>query len=101
MHQIEEEQIERLNRAIVQMFEYDFSNYAMSSYVRRLERIMQLYGFSDINMLISKLGQVTKQSDEEYMVKALRRCWNNLNFRNLLSKVKPDEGWEDFLTQFY
>lgn len=35
------------------------------------------------------------------MVKALKNCWKNLNFRNLLSKLKPDEGWEDFLTQFY
>lgn len=63
---IAEEQIIRLNTAIQQKYEYDFSNYAQNSYIRRIERIMRLYSIKTIDELIIKL-RLEPTFFEEYL----------------------------------
>ena len=53
---IQEHELERLNNLVKQHYGVDFSNYAISSYSRRIKRIIRLYNLESINQLIRKLS---------------------------------------------
>ena len=64
--EIDEKALKRLNYSIYQTYKFDFSNYAVSSYCRRIDRIMKLYNFDSIDQLIRELTQ-NKAFWDEYL----------------------------------
>lgn len=55
MHEIEIADIRRLTEVIKEKYNYDFSNYAMSSFRRRIQRVLELYKFSSVDALLKRL----------------------------------------------
>ncbi|NLR94243.1 MULTISPECIES: CheR family methyltransferase [Flammeovirga] len=51
---IEIAELRRLTQYIDDNFDYDFKNYAMSSFTRRVRRVVELYKFSSVDALIRK-----------------------------------------------
>ncbi len=47
--------IRELIRVIKTEFDYDFANYALTSFKQRLERMMAIYGFGSLESLVGKL----------------------------------------------
>lgn len=48
-------ELRRLTQYIDDNFDYDFKNYAMSSFTRRVRRVIELYKFNSVETLIKKL----------------------------------------------
>jgi chemotaxis protein methyltransferase CheR len=63
MQEIEIAELRKLTEIIKEKYTYDFSNYAMSSFKRRIQRILELYKLASVDALIKKL------SDEPRFVK--------------------------------
>ena len=57
MQDIEIAEIRNLTQVIRETYDYDFTNYAMSSFKRRIQRVMDLYKFSSVNALSSRLKE--------------------------------------------
>ncbi len=57
MQDIEIADLRRLTEVIKEQYDYDFSNYAMSSFKRRIQRILELYKIHTIDMLIKKIRE--------------------------------------------
>lgn len=55
MEEIEISELRRLTQVIEENFDYDFKNYAMSSFRRRIKRVLELYKFKSVDVLIEKL----------------------------------------------
>ncbi|MEH0154589.1 protein-glutamate O-methyltransferase CheR [Limibacter armeniacum] len=55
MEEIEIAELRKLTQFIEDKFEYDFKNYAMSSFKRRIKRVLELYKFRSVDSLINKL----------------------------------------------
>lgn len=55
MYEIEIADLRKLTDFVKDRFDYDFKNYAMSSFKRRISRIMELYKFKSVDALIDKL----------------------------------------------
>ena len=53
---IELRQLKNLINHIKDKFNYDFSDYAMSSFKRRIIRILELFGFESVDALLEKLN---------------------------------------------
>jgi len=53
--EIEIAQLRRLIEVIKKRYDYDFSNYAMSSFRRRVQRFIELFGMENMEELIRKL----------------------------------------------
>ncbi|WP_044202778.1 protein-glutamate O-methyltransferase CheR [Flammeovirga sp. OC4] len=51
---IEIAELRRLTQYIDDNFDYDFKNYAMSSFTRRVRRVIELYKFTSVEALIKK-----------------------------------------------
>ncbi len=49
--------IRRISEVVKQQYNYDFSNYALSSFKRRIARIMDLFKFSSVEGLIKRLKE--------------------------------------------
>lgn len=56
---ISELELQRLNEAINERYNYDFSNYAQSSYSRRISRILKLYDIKNVHTLQEKVVSET------------------------------------------
>ncbi|HAS40844.1 MAG TPA: chemotaxis protein CheR [Microscillaceae bacterium] len=56
MQEIEITQLRTLVDIVKKYYDYDFSNYAMSSFRRRIQRIIELYKFSSIEALCERLS---------------------------------------------
>ena len=56
MQEIHIVDIRKLTETIKTKYGYDFTNYAISSFKRRILRIVELYKFSSVDMLISKIA---------------------------------------------
>jgi chemotaxis protein methyltransferase CheR len=56
MQEIQIVDIRKLTETIRDRYGYDFSNYAMSSFKRRIQRILELYRFSNLTALIEKIA---------------------------------------------
>lgn len=57
MQDIEISDLRRITETIREQYNYDFTNYAMSSFKRRILRIMELYKFSSVDLLIKRLRE--------------------------------------------
>lgn len=55
MQEVEISDLRRLSKVVLEEYDYDFTNYAMSSFRRRIQRILELYKFGNVNMLIKRL----------------------------------------------
>ena len=58
--EIEIADLRRLTEIVKVKYDYDFSNYAMSSFKRRIQRVIELYKFNSIEALIKKLSDEPK-----------------------------------------
>ncbi|MDX2306375.1 MAG: protein-glutamate O-methyltransferase CheR [Microscillaceae bacterium] len=56
MQEIEISQLRALTDMLKRKFDYDFSNYAMSSFRRRIQRIIEIYKFPTFDALMDKLN---------------------------------------------
>ena len=61
---IEIADLRRLTSFLRERFNYDFRDYAMSSFKRRIKRIIELYKFKSVNALIEKLERNPTFFDE-------------------------------------
>ncbi|MBX2840577.1 MAG: protein-glutamate O-methyltransferase CheR [Flammeovirgaceae bacterium] len=64
--EIEIAELRKLTELIKEKYDYDFKNYAMSSFKRRIKRIVELYKFKTIDSLIEKL-ESTPSFFEEFV----------------------------------
>lgn len=62
MQEIEISDIRRLTEVLSKKYRYDFTNYAMSSFKRRIARIIDLYKFSSMESLLKRISD-----DEEFV----------------------------------
>ncbi|MEN7550150.1 protein-glutamate O-methyltransferase CheR [Rapidithrix thailandica] len=56
MHEIEINEIRRLTKIIQDNYGFDFKDYAISSFRRRISRIIDLYKFKSVDALINRLN---------------------------------------------
>ncbi len=63
---IEIADLRRLTQLIKDKYDYDFKDYAMSSFKRRIKRVIDLYRFKDVGKLISVL-ETTPDFFEEFI----------------------------------
>jgi len=56
MHEIDIADLRKLTQLVKDKYGYDFKNYAMSSFKRRIKRITDLYKFKSVEMLIDKVN---------------------------------------------
>jgi chemotaxis protein methyltransferase CheR len=57
MQEIEIAELRKLAELVKTKYDYDFSNYAMSSFKRRIQRVLELYKFNSVEALIRKLSE--------------------------------------------
>lgn len=57
MADIEIADIKKITEAVKSKYNYDFTNYAMSSFKRRVQRIIDLYKISTVNALVKKISE--------------------------------------------
>lgn len=57
MQDIEIAELRKLTEIIKENYDYDFTNYAMSSFKRRIQRVMEIYKFNNVETLIKKLKE--------------------------------------------
>jgi len=57
MHEIELSEIKRLAETVMDQYGYDFRNYALSSFKRRIIRIMELFNFNSIDLLTRRIKE--------------------------------------------
>jgi chemotaxis protein methyltransferase CheR len=55
--EIEIADLRKLTELVKAKYDYDFSNYAMSSFKRRIQRVMELYKFASIDALMRRLSE--------------------------------------------
>ena len=56
METLEEEQINEITHLINAKYGYDFAEYAVSSFRRRVQRVLELYKLKDVETLLAKLS---------------------------------------------
>lgn len=66
MQDIEIADLRKLTQLVKDKYDFDFKNYAMSSFKRRIQRIIELYKFKSVNALIEKLN-TTPSFFEEFL----------------------------------
>lgn len=64
MQDIEIAELRKLTEFITDNFNYDFTNYAMSSFKRRIQRILELFKFPNVDALIKRLKEDPKYFHE-------------------------------------
>lgn len=57
VQEVEIAEIRKITEIVKDKYGYDFTDYAMSSYKRRIQRILELYKFSSVRQLIDKIEQ--------------------------------------------
>ncbi|WP_027000573.1 CheR family methyltransferase [Eisenibacter elegans] len=67
MQDIEIAQLKKLTELIQGRFDYDFSNYAMSSFKRRVQRLLEIYKYPSIEVLIQKLSEKDERFFQEFL----------------------------------
>lgn len=60
MQEIEIAELRKLTEVIKEKYDYDFTNYAMSSFRRRILRIIELYKFNSVDSLLKRLTEEPK-----------------------------------------
>jgi chemotaxis protein methyltransferase CheR len=64
MQDIEIADLRKITELVKEKYNYDFTNYAMSSFKRRIIRIIELYKFGSVDLLIKRLKEEPKFFDE-------------------------------------
>ncbi len=64
MQEIEIADLRRLTDVIKDNYDIDFTNYAMSSFKRRIQRILELYKFNSVDALVRRLREDKRFFDE-------------------------------------
>lgn len=64
MQEIEISELKKLTEVIKEKYDYDFTNYAMSSFRRRILRVVELYKFNSVEALIKKVKEDPKFFEE-------------------------------------
>jgi chemotaxis protein methyltransferase CheR len=67
MQEIEIAQLRSLTDLLKLKYDYDFSNYAMSSFRRRIQRILEVYKFPSFDALLDKLSVGDKKFFHEFL----------------------------------
>jgi chemotaxis protein methyltransferase CheR len=67
MQELEITQLRTLTEVIKNRFNYDFGNYAMSSFKRRIQRILELYKFSSFDSLLEKMNTCDKKYFQDFL----------------------------------
>ncbi len=67
MQEIEIVQLRALTDLLRRKYNYDFSNYAMSSFRRRIQRILEVYKFSSFEALMDKLRTTDHKFFQEFL----------------------------------
>lgn len=67
MQEIEIVQLRTLTDLLKRKYNYDFSNYAMSSFRRRIQRILEIYKFASFEALIDKLSNSDHKFFQEFL----------------------------------
>ncbi|MCU0443392.1 MAG: protein-glutamate O-methyltransferase CheR [Microscillaceae bacterium] len=67
MQEIEISQLRTLTDLLKVKYDYDFSNYAMSSFRRRIQRILEIYKFPSFDALLDKLSLGDKKFFHEFL----------------------------------
>ena len=80
MQEIEITQLRTLVDIVKKHYDYDFANYAMSSFRRRIQRIIELYKFSSIEALCERLST----GDEKFFHDFLFIHWKLLLFQSII-----------------
>lgn len=68
MKDIEIAEIKKIAEVVKQKYDYDFTNYAMSSFKRRVQRILDLFNLNSVDDLLKKLSENNKAFFEEFLV---------------------------------
>lgn len=67
MQELEIAQLRTLTDLIKLKYNYDFSNYAMSSFRRRIQRILEIYKFASFDALVDKLNLGDNKFFQEFL----------------------------------
>ncbi|GAB4396325.1 MAG: protein-glutamate O-methyltransferase CheR [Microscillaceae bacterium] len=67
MQELEINQLRALTELLKQKYDYDFSDYAMSSFRRRIQRILELYKFNSFEHLLQKLSLGNQEFFHEFL----------------------------------
>lgn len=92
MHEIEIADIRKLTEVMKEKYNYDFSNYAMSSFRRRIQRVLELYKISSVDALLKRLQdepRFVKEFVSEVTVNVTEMFRDPAFFKALREKVVP------------
>ena len=64
MQEIEISDLRKLTEVVKEKYNYDFTNYAMSSFRRRIMRVVELYDFNSVEALIKRIKEEPKFFEE-------------------------------------
>ncbi len=64
MQEIEISELRKLTEVVKEKYNYDFTNYAMSSFKRRITRVVELYEFNSVEALIKRVKDDPKFFEE-------------------------------------
>lgn len=67
MKDIEIADIKKVADVVKSQYDYDFTNYAMSSFKRRIQRIMDMHKFASVDLLVKRIRE-DKQFFEDFIV---------------------------------
>ncbi len=93
MHDIQIIDIRRLTETIRNIYGFDFTNYAMSSFKRRVKRVLDLYKLNSVEQLIRKIGEDRRFFEEfvsEITVNVTEMFRDPSFWRELRDKVIPN-----------
>ncbi len=93
MHDIQIIDIRRLTETIRNIYGFDFTNYAMSSFKRRVKRVLDLYRLNSVEQLIRKVSEDRRFFEEfvsEITVNVTEMFRDPPFWRELRDKVIPN-----------
>ncbi|TAF66014.1 MAG: protein-glutamate O-methyltransferase CheR [Cytophagales bacterium] len=65
--EIELAQLKKITDIIQKRFDFDFGNYAMSSFKRRIQRVIEIYKYASIDALIDRLNDADHKFFQEFL----------------------------------
>jgi chemotaxis protein methyltransferase CheR len=83
--------LRKLTQVIKEKYDYDFSNYAASSFKRRILRILEVRKMSDVELLISKISNLEIKREEflHEVTVNVTEMFRDPSFWKLLRQVLP------------
>ena len=104
MQEIEIAELKKITEQVKEKYQYDFSNYAMSSFKRRIQRILELYKFPNTDFLLRKvmddpaffrefLSEITVNVTEMFRDPSFWRVLRDSIFPNILLNNSTISIW--------